>query len=160
VLSNIVNNTGVGTPIPSYQVGLATIANQASSVYRNIPDVSFPANGVQIVVGGSTFPIGGTSVAAPLWAGFMALINQSAYANNLGPMGAANPALYLLARTNPALFNDITSGSNPTTLPGPFVSYNTTSGYDLVTGLGAPRCGLIAAASSLSSLSAAPAVSA
>lgn len=76
-LSNVVNNTGVGTPIPSYQVGLATTANQASSVYRNMPDISFPADGVQVVVSGSTFPIGGTSVAAPLWASFMALVNQS-----------------------------------------------------------------------------------
>lgn len=160
VLSNVVNNTGIGTPIPSYQVGLATTANQASSTYRNIPDVGFPGDGVQITVNGGPVVVLGTSIAAPLWAGFMALINQSAFASNLGPIGAANPALYLLARTSPSLFNDITVGSNPTSLSGPFVSYNATSGYDLVTGLGTPRCGLIAAMSSLSNLSSAPSVSA
>src|SRR5262249_47330066 len=131
-LSNLVNSTGVGTPIPSYQVGLATTANLASSVYRNIPDVSFPADGVQLVVSGSTGSIGGTSVAAPLWASFMALVNQSAAANGLGPIGAANPTLYLLARTSPSLFNDITVGTNP----GFTTTYSGTPGYDLPTGLG------------------------
>jgi kumamolisin len=160
ILSNVVDSLGVGTPIPSYQAGLATTANQASTAYRNIPDVSFPGDGVLLLAGGSYHSVGGTSVAAPLWAGFTALVNQSAYANGLGPIGAANPSLYLLARTSPWLFHDITVGSNPSTLPGLPASYNATPGYDLVTGLGTPSCSLIAALSSLSNLSSTPAVSA
>lgn len=160
ILSNTVNNTGVGTAIPSYQIGLANGANQASSAYRNIPDVAAVADGIEMYLSGGITSVGGTSAAAPLWAGFMALINQQAQSGNYATMGAVNPALYLLAQggSYSTTFNDVTTGSNPTTLPGAFVSYNATSNYDLTTGLGTPKCGLITALSAPSNLSAAPSI--
>ena len=46
----------------------------------------------------SDLPEGGTSLAAPLWAGFMALVNQQAAANGQPPIGFVNPALYAIGK--------------------------------------------------------------
>ncbi len=37
---------------------------------------------------------GGTSAAAPLFAGWMALVNQQCALNGSGPIGFANPTIY------------------------------------------------------------------
>jgi subtilase family serine protease len=67
--------------------------------------------------------IGGTSAVAPLWAGLIALINES-----MGkPVGFVNPLLYQNASTA-ADFNSITSGNNGAYSAGP--------GWDACTGLG------------------------
>jgi large repetitive protein len=101
---------------------------------------------------------GGTSFAAPVFAGLMAIINQKMADSNPGTdgrQGLANYVLYPLAaaedfsscnandRTNPAVadpagctFNDITVGNNQAGLYHPELSYNTGVGYDLATGLG------------------------
>jgi subtilase family serine protease len=81
---------------------------------------------------------GGTSFAAPLWAGFTALMNQQALGAGRPPVGFINPAIYSLA-TGPAYdscFHDITTGSN-TWSASPELFY-ATNGYDLCTGLGTP----------------------
>jgi subtilase family serine protease len=79
---------------------------------------------------------GGTSAAAPLWAGYMALVNQQLVTNGEPSAGFINPALYAIAaRTNyVAYFHDVTSGSN-TWSASPNLFY-ATNGYDLCTGLG------------------------
>jgi hypothetical protein len=87
---------------------------------------------------------GGTSAAAPLFAGIVALINQKM--NTPGGQGNINPTLYSMAATTPAAFHDITTGNNivpcaegstdcPTSPPFQF-GYNAGPGYDLATGLG------------------------
>ena len=44
--------------------------------------------------------VGGTSAAAPLWAGFMALVNQNSQKNGFEPKsGFVNPALYFIGKT-------------------------------------------------------------
>jgi hypothetical protein len=136
---------GGGVAIPSYQVGLANSANQASSVYRNMPDVSAEANDVSIYYNGSPVRVGGTSAAAPLWAGFMALVNQQAASDGIASIGAPNPALYAIAQSAYGTsFHDITTGSAPSDNPANHgLTYSATTGYDLATGLGSPRCGLI-----------------
>jgi xanthomonalisin len=82
---------------------------------------------------------GGTSFAAPRWAGYLALANQQYAYNNSGKtLGFINPALYSigLGSSYSTDFHDITSGSNGT--------YSTLTGYDLVTGWGSPKgAGLI-----------------
>ena len=60
-------------------------------------------------------PIGGTSAAAPLWAGFTALANQQAAANGEPTVGFINPAIYAIGRQAAAMrlaFHDITTGNN------------------------------------------------
>lgn len=101
---------------------------------RLIPDVAAVADtltGLGIVLDGQTVTGGGTSLAAPLWAGLAAVINQFLLANGGRRMGHLNPALYLIA-TGAKLpaFHDITIGANAVVSAGP--------GYDMVTGLGTP----------------------
>jgi subtilase family serine protease len=129
-------------PIPPYQVGLATAANGGSAIFRNMPDVAADAVNVSIVYNGAPFLTGGTSASAPLWAGFMALVNQQLAASGKPSIAPLNPALYAAAQaTYSTAFNDITISSNGL--------FNATPGYDLVTGLGSPQCGLIAALASI-----------
>ena len=128
--------------IPTWQQGMSMTASQGSTTMRNLPDVSSVANNINLVWGndfiGESFDFteAGTSLAAPLWAGFMALVNQQAAASGQPPIGFANPALYAIGKSTNYLscFNDITTGSN-TNSSSP-TKYNATTGYDLCTGWG------------------------
>ena len=90
--------------------------------------------------------IGGTSSAAPLWAGMLADVNasatcaaQSATADGLG---FVSPLLYSVASVPSqyaASFNDITVGNNDIYGFDNGRVFPATKGYDLSTGLGSPR---------------------
>jgi subtilase family serine protease len=128
--------------IPWWQQGISMTANQGSTTMRNVPDVSAVANNLNIVWGNdfigssSDWTEAGTSLAAPLWAGFMAMVNQQAAANGQPPIGFANPALYAIGKSASyrSNFHDITVGSN-TNNSSP-TKFNAVSGYDLCTGWG------------------------
>ena len=81
----------------------------------------------------------GTSFSAPLWAGFMALVNQEAAANGQPAVGFLNPALYALGTSADYTnnFHDITVGNNATATSGGL--YPAVPGYDLCTGWGSPK---------------------
>jgi subtilase family serine protease len=133
--------------LPSWQSGLATVANQGSKSRRMVPDVALnanPAKGYSIYVSGAWYAIGGTSAAAPLWAAFAAQVNQARIAANLSRLGFASPALYQIAQSSlfANCFHDVADGSTNLYFPA-------TSGYDLSTGLGSPQgAALLAALSS------------
>jgi subtilase family serine protease len=80
---------------------------------------------------------GGTSFAAPLWAGLIALANQQLATNGKAPVGFLDPLIYPQNLTSAYAtdFHDITSGKSG--------SYTAVKGYDLVTGWGSPNAGLI-----------------
>jgi kumamolisin len=133
-LANNEGATGGGVsdvfPLPSYQsgAGVPPSANPGGHVGRGVPDVAGdadPSTGYVTLVDGNPDVIGGTSAVAPLWAGLIALVNQS-----LGKSaGFINPLLY----QNPGAagdFSDITSGNNGAYSAGP--------GWDACTGLGSP----------------------
>ncbi len=123
-------------PIPSWQVTAAAGCSSCSQTLRNGPDVSANANFTFYVCADQTTCsanlYGGTSFAAPMWAGYMALVNQQAVANGSPTLGFINPTLYSLGLSGSYLvdFHDITSGSN---------GYSATTGYDLATGWGSPN---------------------
>jgi len=122
-------------PIPTWQVGFGTITNQGSPTLRNVPDVAMVATNIlSIADNGRTNSVSGTSAAAPLWAGFAALVNQQ----NASAVGFFNPSLYALAKsTNYSnAFHDITIGNN--TNSGSSNRFFAVVGYDLCTGLGTP----------------------
>ena len=82
-------------PIPSWQQGEISTASLGSQAMRNVPDVSLdadPNTGYSIYFSGSWTVYGGASTAAPLWAGFTALVNQQRDAAGLGTLGQASPA--------------------------------------------------------------------
>jgi subtilase family serine protease len=133
---------GVSTTwaIPIWQQGLDMSQNRGSTTWRNIPDVAMAADMIWIIASnGNQYPISGTSAAAPLWAGFMALANQQGAAHGQPRVGFANPVLYELARgpEYSALFHDVTTGNN--TNLSQSCQFFAQPGYDLCTGWGAPN---------------------
>lgn len=145
-------------PKPSWQKGPGVPGNNA----RNLPDVALDAGNAHdpyaIISGGQVFLGGGTSAAAPVFAGMVALLNQ--YVSQDGPqtvnqpradnsfaatggVGNINPTLYGLAQSSPGVFHDILTGSNavpceaesPDCVNGQ-LGYSAGPGYDLATGLG------------------------
>lgn len=130
-----------GFAIPSWQSGIANSSNGASSTVRNLPDVAAEANFDNILCDDGTCTdnqTGGTSYAAPRWAGFLALVNQQAVANGGSTLGFINPAIYAIGKSSSfdSDFHDITSGNNNN---GAGKSFNAVTGYDLVTGWGSPN---------------------
>ncbi|HEY6273059.1 MAG TPA: choice-of-anchor D domain-containing protein [Terriglobales bacterium] len=130
-----------GFALPSWQSGIANSSNGASSTVRNLPDVAAEANFDNILCDDGTCTdneTGGTSYAAPRWAGFIALVNQQSVANGNSTVGFINPTIYAigLGTSFTSDFHDITSGNNNN---GRGKSFNAVTGYDLVTGWGSPN---------------------
>ena len=103
---------------------------------RLLPDVSAvadPFTGVKHVFRQQVIVGGGTSQAAPIWAGLAALINEMFAAAGAKPLGEINPALYALAGgAGLPSFRDVRVGGNA-------ISPGGRAGYDMVTGLGTPN---------------------
>jgi subtilase family serine protease len=122
--------------IPSWQTAAAATCSSCSKTYRNAPDVSANANFSFYVCADQTTctanEYGGTSFAAPMWAGYVALVNQQSVANGNKTLGFINPSLYTIGAGSgyDTAFHDITSGSN---------GYSATTGYDLASGWGSPN---------------------
>lgn len=107
---------------PSYQ------NSQNTGSKRTTPDVALdadPLTGVPVYYNGSWLTFGGTSAAAPQWAGLIALANQ-ARGKTLSGYTEVLPWLYSKAGDG-TYFRDIVSGGKAAV------------GYDLATGLGVPR---------------------
>ena len=126
-------------PIPSWQQisGVINSSNKGSTTLRNGPDVSANANFTFYVCADQTTctanDYGGTSFATPMWAGYIALVNQQLAANGDPTIGFINPTIYAQNVTSSYAtdFHDITSGTSG--------SYSAVTGYDLVTGWGSPN---------------------
>src|SRR5205823_4420856 len=138
--------TSNGFAIPSWQKlsGVINSSNHGSTTLRNGPDISANANFTFYTCSKQTTCLantyGGTSFAAPMWAGYVALANQQLAGNGGSPVGFLNPTIYqqnVTPSTFAADFHDISSGTSG--------SYSAVAGYDLVTGWGSPNAGLIAA---------------
>jgi kumamolisin len=125
--------------IPSWQKlsGVINSSNKGSTTYRNGPDVSANANFTFYTCADQEACLaneyGGTSFAAPMWAGYIALANQQAAAKGLPLLGFIDPTIYAENVTSVygTDFHDITSGKSG--------SYSAVTGYDLVTGWGSPN---------------------
>lgn len=134
--------------IPSWQTA-ADGCSGCSKTLRNGPDVSGNANFTYYVCADQTTctanSYGGTSFAAPMWAGYLALANQQAAANGK-TIGFINPTIYPAAEgsSHATYLHDITSGSCGT--------FSAATGFDLCTGWGSPNTtgliGLLAGSSS------------
>jgi subtilase family serine protease len=129
--------------IPSWQQlsGVINSSNKGSTTLRNGPDVSANANFTFYTCADQTTCLaneyGGTSFAAPMWAGYVALVNQQLAESSKPTIGFINPTIYAQNVTSSydTDFHDIISGTSG--------SYSAVTGYDLVTGWGSPNAGLI-----------------
>jgi subtilase family serine protease len=129
--------------IPAYQKlsGVINSSNKGSTTLRSGPDVAANANFTFYTCANQTTCLanefGGTSFAAPMWAGFIALVNQQLVSQGKATIGFLNPTIYSQNVTSAYStgFHDITSGKSG--------SFSAETGYDLVTGWGSPKAGLI-----------------
>lgn len=101
-------------------------------------------------INGTAAPNGGTSAASPVVAAIIALLNDARLRAGQPAMGFINPFLYQSAAGK--ALNDIVDGAalgcagvdlqNGLTIAGagiiPYASWNATTGWDPVTGLGTP----------------------
>jgi kumamolisin len=122
-------------PRPSWQTGAGTGGQADIGNGRQVPDVSAdadPSTGNLIIEKGKKDVGGGTSLAAPVWAGFTAIMDQYLEANHDPAVGFFNPILYHLANSTVPYrpFHDVTVGGND--------FFAATPGYDMATGLGSP----------------------
>ena len=129
-------------PFPTYQSGSFTAAGnpQGSMSKRNVPDVSlygdYDTGGYDVYFSDPNFGPGwggynGTSASSPLWAAFLADVNQARAAKSQAAIGFSNPAIYQQAESSSyaTLFHDIADGSNN-------LFYKAVKGYDNSTGWG------------------------
>jgi subtilase family serine protease len=132
--------------IPAWQqlAGVINSSNRGSTKFRNGPDVSANANFTFYVCADqakcTANQYGGTSFAAPLWAGYVALANERLVKDGFARLGFINPYLYAfgIGSSYDTDFHDITSGKSG--------KYSAVKGFDLVTGWGSPNgAGLIEA---------------
>ena len=120
---------------PSWQTGVG-VQNGRSNGMRQVPDVAAaadPVSGFLSVSEGEAGSAGGTSAAAPFWAGFTVLVRQLAQREGVDGLGALGPTLYEVAAAQPAgaVFHDVSRGGN--------LFDNASPGWDYATGLGTPR---------------------
>jgi uncharacterized protein (TIGR03437 family) len=127
-------------PKPFWQVGPGVPADGQ----RDLPDIAMAAalhDPYNIITSGQSVQVGGTSAAAPVFAGILALLNQELKGNGVGNI---NATLYGLALSSPAMFHDIVNNNNivpcvsgsPHCGPNGDLGYNAGIAYDLTTGLG------------------------
>ncbi|MDE3196180.1 MAG: Ig-like domain repeat protein, partial [Acidobacteriota bacterium] len=150
VIDGVPSSSGGGasnffTTKPAWQTGPGVPNDSA----RDVPDISLASSAdhdpILIYSGGSFGLVGGTSCAAPAFAGMTALLNQYVVTTGLqssAGLGNMNPRLYGLASTG-GVFHDITTGDNIVNgctgvrnCTVSSVGYSAGPGYDQATGLG------------------------
>jgi subtilase family serine protease len=142
-------DSGGGTSIafhrPSYQNGVAAVTGN----FRGVPDVAMDASCKSPVAvygsfragGGRWSSVCGTSLAAPLFAGIVALADQYAGHGKPHGLGLINPALYTIAARHDPGIVSVTAGTNSQTFVQGGKQYTVSGyaagpGYNLVTGVG------------------------
>ena len=155
-------NTAVGTTfrlvpdiaLDSSPVSAPYVLCTSDTTYWATGQVSSCTSGFRDASSGDLSVAGGTSFAAPIFAGMLALINQSK--GYTAGQGLINSTLYTLAST-PATyqsaFHDTTTGGNQCLAGASYCngtttasSYLTATGYDLATGLGSLDLGKLVTA--------------
>jgi subtilase family serine protease len=132
---------------PAWQAGPGVPSDGA----RDVPDIALAASALHdpyiVISEGATYTVGGTSAAAPSFAGMIAVLNQYLVQNGVqtkSGLGNINPKLYGMAAAGTSgVFHDVTTGNNivpceantPNCVNGQ-LGYTAGVGYDLVTGLG------------------------
>ena len=135
-------------PRPEWQQGVG-VDNAESTGARQLPDIAAAADPdtgyvvyytVEEEGGQGWSMVGGTSGAAPFWAGITALFGEVNTRAGVGRTGFLNPILYAIAASaeQDTVFHDIVRGGNLLHRAGP--------GWDYATGLGSPDVTALAAA--------------
>jgi len=122
--------------VNAYFSGSLPPKKQFNATGRAMPDVSSFSENVIVYQNGFAEPVGGTSCAAPVWCGIIALINDVLISKGKKSLGFLNPALYQIGASTPSAFFDITKGSNGN---GCCQGFSARQGWDPITGWGGPN---------------------
>jgi kumamolisin len=142
-VADVVGPDGPLEQVPEFQQGFAGIDQSVTG--RFCPDVSAAADGdtgyllfeTDAESGEAGWQmVGGTSAAAPFWAGVMALIQQKAEAAGIERLGFLTPLFYQLAVSHPQAFHDVVRGGN--------LLDDAVPGWDKATGIGTPVVSVLA----------------
>jgi tripeptidyl-peptidase-1 len=117
---------------------------------RGAPDIAALGYDALVVIGNVTSGVSGTSMATPISAGIMSLLNQESMKLSNKPLGFLNPFLYAAWADDQTNFNDVTVGNNKCTeqgcgFLGSCKGFTCAKGWDPVTGLGSPNFSKLAA---------------
>jgi hypothetical protein len=135
--------TGTGGGTSTIETKPAWQAGFGPSRGRSVPDVAMladPSTGVALYTNGSwsAYEWGGTSLAAPLWAGVIALFNQQRRSAGLGNLSVTANSFWAYQLTP---INDIVTGASPSRSSDSCQTSGdciAAAGYDQVTGRGSP----------------------
>jgi len=83
--------------------------NMFKSGGRGYPDVGSLGNAYNVVIGGQTYQVSGTSAASPVFCGMVTLVNGDRESKGKSPLGFLNPVLY---KVDKSVYNDIVAGEN------------------------------------------------
>lgn len=112
------------TPVKGYASG------------RGYPDLSLSGHAYQVVIGGQTIQVDGTSCSTPVLAAMTSLVNAIRAEAGAGGIGWLNPTIYAQASDFAV---DVTSGANKCVAEDEFCctqGFTATTGWDPVTGFG------------------------
>jgi len=162
-------NTGAEAAVEAFKSGggfaqgdFATPAYQASSVSDYLQSgvklpatCSFNASGratpdvgalgdehFQVINGGRTISVGGTSASCPTFSAIVTLLNDQRLNSGKSTLGFLNTILYQTAAAHSEAFYDVTIGDNEKSLccrSGTQSGFLCAAGWDPVTGLGTPN---------------------
>jgi subtilase family serine protease len=121
-------------PLPNWQSNAGVPMGKGGFAGRGVPDVvasAAPRNGFRVSIDGTITVLGGTSMAAPFWAGLVALLNQGVGRN----LGFINPPLYQQVGPSGA-FRSIANGDNGSGGVGGYPAVG--SGWNAASGWGSP----------------------
>ncbi|PCC71275.1 kumamolisin [Nannocystis exedens] len=162
----------VHVPVPAYQRGVlpreisrGPAGAPVPAAGRVQPDVALMAWGPDagerptayacLLDGEFRDDAGGTSLAAPIWAGIVARLNRRRRARGLARLGQLQPRLYAACARDPALLRDIVDGDTDLELPlladdstrrwQLLPGFRAAPGFDPATGLGVPNVEHLAA---------------
>jgi tripeptidyl-peptidase-1 len=114
--------------------GVSPVSGYRTSA-RGVPDVSGAGNVYIVINKGKFEALAGSSLSAPFVASVISLGNAARKKNGLSTFGWLNPAIY----KNPAIFRDVTKGSNKCSAYGQVCcsqGFTAVPGWDPVSGWG------------------------
>jgi len=122
-------------PYPSYaefSVNVNTTKGVYNRIGRAYPDVAANGANYRAFTNGVDYHWYGSSLASPLFASVLTLINEERYVHGKGPVGFVPPVLY----AHPYVLNDIINGTN---VGCDTNGFHAAPGWDPSTGLGTPN---------------------
>jgi len=117
----------------------SVVSTQPTSGYatsgRGYPDISLTGLNYEVVVGGETYAVSGTSASSPSVAAMVSLVNAARLAAGKSSLGFLNPSIYTYGTD---FANDITDGENNCTAGTVCCDegFYAATGWDPLTGFG------------------------